>query len=62
MPIRDGDILTVPSTGDTVANGIKVEGRYIAQVSMVGARVCVCQISSVIQSVTCYPQQILPTR
>ena len=26
MPIRDGDILTVPSTGDTVANGIKVEG------------------------------------
>ena len=26
MPIRDGDILTVPSTGDRVANGIKLRG------------------------------------
>ena len=41
LSLRDGDILQVPSTGDTLANGVSVEGLSTAPAPSGGDRVCV---------------------
>ena len=38
LALRDGDILQVPSTGDTLANGVSVEGAVYRPGTLAGER------------------------